>query len=168
MYIDYTFVFQISHVFYSPTDSGAVALTQSTIDNILASNELIFINFYADWCRFSNILMPTFEEAADKITALYPDAGKVVMAKVDCDKENSIASRFHITKYPTLKVIRNGQPAKREYRGQRSVDAFVEFIKNQLEDPVKEFHTLNELTELQSTKRIILGIYMQKFSLLSY
>jgi len=39
------------------------------------------------------------------------------MGKVDCDKESSVASRFHITKYPTLKIIRNGQPTKREYRG---------------------------------------------------
>lgn len=59
-----------------------------------------------------------------------------------------IASRFHITKYPTLKVIRNGQPAKREYRGQRSAEAFVEFVKKQLEDPIKEFTELNDLKNL--------------------
>lgn len=33
----------------------------------LASNELVFINFYADWCRFSNILQPIFDEAADMV-----------------------------------------------------------------------------------------------------
>lgn len=60
----------------------------------------------------------------------------------------SLASRFHITKYPTLKVFRNGQPAKREYRGQRSVEAFVEYTKKQLEDPIKEFHTLLETHEI--------------------
>lgn len=139
---------------YNPTNSGAVSLTQQSIDMTLASNELVFINFYADWCRFSNLLMPIFDEAAENVTKEFPDAGRVVMAKVDCDKETSIATRFHITKYPTLKVIRNGQPAKREYRGQRSVEAFSTFIKQQLEDPIKEFHSLNELTELESNKRL--------------
>lgn len=33
----------------------------------LASNELVFINFYADWCRFSNLLQPIFDEAADMV-----------------------------------------------------------------------------------------------------
>lgn len=66
-----------------------------------------------------------------------------------------IASRFHITKYPTLKVIRNGQPAKREYRGQRSVEAFVEFVKKQLEDPIKEFHDINDLKNLDVSQSVL-------------
>ncbi|KAJ3643218.1 hypothetical protein Zmor_025942 [Zophobas morio] len=149
----------IVYVFYNPTDSGAVQLSQNNLDMTLASNELVFINFYAEWCRFSNNLMPVFDEAADKIAQEFPDAGKVVMGKVDCDKENSVATRFHITKYPTLKVIRNGQPAKREYRGERSIEAFVKFVRKQLEDPVKEFHELKELTELESDKRVVIGYF---------
>lgn len=124
----------------------------------LASNELVFINFYADWCRFSNLLMPIFDEASDKVSQEFPEAGKIVMGKVDCDKETSVATRFHITKYPTLKIIRNGQQAKREYRGQRSVEAFTEFIKKQLEDPIKELASLHELTKLESNKRLIIGM----------
>lgn len=55
---------------------------------ISASNELVIINFYADWCRFSAILKPIFENSAAKIAELYPDPGKVVFAKVDCDTES--------------------------------------------------------------------------------
>ncbi|CAB0044333.1 unnamed protein product [Trichogramma brassicae] len=84
------------------------------------------------------------------------------MGKVDCDKESGVASRFHITKYPTLKVIRNGVPSKREYRGQRSVEAFVEFIKKQLQDPIKEFHQLSELHNLDDKKRMIIGYFDSK------
>lgn len=101
--------------------------------------------------------MPVFDDAAEKVAAEFPEAGKVVMGKVDCDKENAVATRFHITKYPTLKVIRNGQPAKREYRGQRSTEAFVSFVKKQMEDPVKEFQNLRELSNLEADKRIIIG-----------
>lgn len=54
----------------------------------------------------------------------------------------SIASRFQITKYPTIKVLINGQPAKREYRGKRSVEAFVSFVQKQLEDPIQEVANL--------------------------
>lgn len=101
--------------------------------------------------------MPIFDEAADAVSKEFPEPGKVVMAKVDCDKESSISSRFQISKYPTLKIIRNGQPAKKEYRGQRSVEAFTSFIKKQLEDHVREFKELKELGTLESNKRIIIG-----------
>ncbi|XP_012523315.1 endoplasmic reticulum resident protein 44 isoform X2 [Monomorium pharaonis] len=141
---------------------GALSLTNKNIDATLAENELVFINFYAQWCRFSNLLAPIFDEAADKIREEFPQSGKVVMAKVDCDRETSVASRFHITKYPTLKVIRNGQPTKREYRGQRSVEAFQEFIRKQLEDPIKEFFDLRELEQLDDKKRMIIGYFERK------
>lgn len=53
-----------------------------------AENELVFINFYAQWCRFSNLLAPIFDKAADKIRAEFPKPGRIVMAKVDCDQES--------------------------------------------------------------------------------
>ncbi|XP_052120789.1 endoplasmic reticulum resident protein 44 isoform X2 [Frankliniella occidentalis] len=149
----------LSYLFYNPADSGAVQLSASNIDSTLASNELVFINFYADWCRFSNMLAPVFDEAADKVTVEFPTPGRVVMGKVDCDKEGTLASRFHITKYPTLKLFQNGQPAKREYRGQRSVDAFVSFVKKQLEDPTKEFSSLKDLENLDEKKRMLIGYF---------
>lgn len=78
-----------------------------------ASNELVLINFYADWCRFSNMLAPIFDEAADKVTADFNEPGQVVMGKVDCDKEGryillhfiSLYSYIvHIFYYPILYI----------------------------------------------------------------
>ena len=60
----------------------------------------------------------------------------------------NLGTRFHISKYPTLKYVRNGIVAKREYRGQRTAEAFVEFIKEQTLDPVVEYTDLSELNEL--------------------
>lgn len=31
---------------------------------ILAKYELVFINFYVDWCRYSKLMQPIFDEAA--------------------------------------------------------------------------------------------------------
>ena len=53
-----------------------------------ANTELVLINFYADWCRFSNMLAPIFDEAADKVAAEFPEKGRVVLGKVDCDKDS--------------------------------------------------------------------------------
>jgi len=156
-------VFMICHLAIKPTNSGAVQLDSSSIDSTLAEHEFVFINFYADWCRFSNMLAPIWDEAADKAKEKFPD-GKFVFAKVDCDKESNLGTRFHITKYPTLKYVRNGAVAKREYRGQRSAESFVQFVEEQTTDPIKEFTALEELQNMDDKKRYILGYFEQKDS----
>lgn len=49
----------------------------------------------------------------------------------------TLAARFHISKYPTLKVIINRKVGKKEYRGQRTTEAMVKYIDDLLIDPVK-------------------------------
>ncbi|XP_045127399.1 endoplasmic reticulum resident protein 44-like [Portunus trituberculatus] len=149
---------------FTQSHGGALQLDKGNFDSIIGNNELVFINFYADWCRFSNILAPTWDETADKVRELFPDEGRVVVGKVDCDSESSIASRFHITKYPTLKLLRNGQATKREYRGQRSADAFASYIKEQLRDPIKILQNLDEINELEETKRTVIGYFEKQDS----
>jgi len=141
-----------------PADSGAVQLDSSNIDGILENNEFVFINFYADWCRFSNMLAPIWDEGADKIAAEL-QGKKVVMGRVDCDKETSLGSRFHITKYPTIKFVQNGVLAKKEYRGQRSADSFLEFVKEHVKNPVAEFTDLSQLKTLDEKKRHLIGYF---------
>lgn len=48
---------------------------------------------------------------------------------------------------------------KKEYRGQRSAEAFVEYAKKQLEDPIKEFVSLKDLETLDDKKRVIVGYF---------
>ena len=53
-------------LWHNPCDSGAVVLDTKNIDENIANHEFVFINFYADWCRFSNMLSPIWDEFADK------------------------------------------------------------------------------------------------------
>lgn len=62
---------------------------------IAAGHELVMINFYADWCRFSNILRPVYDEAADAVAKEFPD-GKAILAKVDCDQQPALQSKYKI------------------------------------------------------------------------
>ena len=55
--------------------------------------------------------------------------------------------------------------AKREYRGQRSADAFLNFVKEQNQDPIKEFKELKDLTEMNGKKRYLIGYFENKESL---
>ena len=59
-----------------------------------------------------------------------------------------IAGKYRINKYPTIKLFRAGNVVKKEYRGQRSVEALVQFAKDQAENPVKEVTNLDDLNNL--------------------
>lgn len=134
-------------------------LTSDNFNHLSSSHELVFINFYADWCRFSQILAPIFEEAYVKTLKEFGTTGRVLFAKVDCEKESDLASRFHISKYPTLKLLMNGKQMKKEYRGQRSVEAIVNHVKEILKDPVKSLVTFNDFEAIDQKKAAIIGYF---------
>ena len=142
-------------------NSGAVQLDSSNIDSVIQNFEFVFVNFYADWCRFSNLLAPVWDEGADLINKEMAGQ-KVVVGKVDCDKNGELGTRFHITKYPTIKFIRNGVLGKKEYRGQRSAEAFLQFVKDETKSPVVEFKELQELNEMDDHKPHIIGYFERK------
>ncbi|XP_059177179.1 endoplasmic reticulum resident protein 44-like isoform X2 [Physella acuta] len=141
-----------------------ISLNDQNIDNVLGSSDIAIVNFYADWCRFSQILAPTFEEAGKKIQEESTVPGRIVFAKVDCDRETNIATKYRINKYPTLKLFRGGNIVKKEYRGQRSVEAMVQFAQEQAKDPVIEVEQLSNLEDIDTKKRHIIGYFESKIS----
>ena len=59
------------------------------------------------------MLAPIFDEAAESVKKEFPQAGKVTLGKVDCDAETAISNQYQISKYPTLKLFRDGQIMKK-------------------------------------------------------
>ncbi|KAM3872844.1 endoplasmic reticulum resident protein 44 [Diretmus argenteus] len=148
----------------TPGQSEITSLDTGNIDDILNNAGVALVNFYADWCRFSQMLHPIFEEASNVVREEFPDVKQVVFARVDCDQHSEIAQRYRITKYPTLKLFRNGMMMKREYRGQRSVAAIADFIRQQKVDPIKEIQSLEEINTVDRSKRNIIGYFEKKDS----
>ncbi|CAI4224301.1 unnamed protein product [Auanema sp. JU1783] len=135
-----------------------VPLDNSNIDGILSNNEVVFVNFYADWCRFSQQLKPIFLEASELFAN--QEAGKVVWASVDADRQPAITTKYHVNKYPTLKLFRNGEIIKKEYRSRRSVDALSDFVTKQLASSLKTVENPEDLKQkLEASKRTVVGLF---------
>ncbi|XP_040209275.1 endoplasmic reticulum resident protein 44 [Rana temporaria] len=147
-----------------PLKGEIVSLESNNIDDILGNADVALVNFYADWCRFSQMLHPIFEEASNIIKEEHPDKSNVVFARVDCDQHSDIAQRYRISKYPTLKLFRNGMMMKREYRGQRSVTAIADYIRQQNGDPIRTVESLEELKTIDRSKRTIIGFFESRES----
>jgi thioredoxin 1 len=63
------------------------------------------IDFYADWCGPCKMVAPVLTDIA------HDYAGKIVVYKVDTDKENELAAAFGISSIPTLLFIpKAGEP----------------------------------------------------------
>ena len=73
------------------------------------SSELpVLVDFWADWCRPCHMLAPVIERAVDA------HDGKVVLAKLDTDRNQDTAGRFGIRSIPTLVAFRGGRESGRE------------------------------------------------------
>lgn len=69
---------------------------------IYEGNMPAIIDFYATWCGPCKAIAPVLEELAKEY------AGKIVIYKIDTDKERELAAAFGISSIPTLLFI----PAK--------------------------------------------------------
>lgn len=68
-------------------------------------NKPAIIDFYANWCGPCKIMAPRLEEIAKEY------AGKLIIYKVDTDKEKQLSANLGIQSLPTLLFIpQNGKP----------------------------------------------------------
>ncbi|CAG0921875.1 unnamed protein product [Notodromas monacha] len=85
-------------------DTVDVFNAERTLDdwnNLLLNKDFVFVNFYADWCRFSKLLAPQWQRAASIIaddSALSP---KVQFARVDCDSSpmDELCKYYNVHKF---------------------------------------------------------------------
>ncbi len=83
---------------------GIVEVTTDTWDKeVLNSNGLVLIDFWAVWCGPCRMIAPTVEELAKEY------AGKVKVVKLNTDENPEIATRYKIMGIPTLMFFKSGQ-----------------------------------------------------------
>jgi len=76
-----------------------VELTKENFEEVVTSNDIVVVDYWADWCGPCKSFAPIFE----KVSEDFPD---VVFAKVDTQNEQEIASFFQIRSIPTLMIFR--------------------------------------------------------------
>ncbi|KAK5815672.1 thioredoxin-like protein [Linnemannia elongata] len=94
-------------------------------EKVLKSGKNVLVEFYAPWCGHCKNLAPTYE----KLAADFANEKDVIVAKVDATVEKSLASKYGVTGYPTLKYFPSTSPSSPiEYSGGRSEQELVTFL----------------------------------------
>lgn len=84
-----------------------IHLTDANFDQIINSNKIVLVDFWAGWCGPCRALAPTIEEIAKDY------AGKILVAKLDVDENTSTAEKFHVFSIPTVVLIKDGREVER-------------------------------------------------------
>ncbi|WP_243790617.1 thioredoxin [Saccharopolyspora gloriosae] len=94
-------------------------------DDVLGSDKPVLVDFWATWCGPCKMVAPVLEEIADE------NQGKITIAKLDIDKNPSIARDYQVMSVPTLLLFSNGEPVK-QIVGAKPKAALLDDLKDYL------------------------------------
>lgn len=79
-----------------------IALTADSFDDTIASNALVLVDFWAEWCGPCKMLAPILDDVANEF------ADRVKFVKVDVDKNNQTPAKYGVRGIPSLMLFKNG------------------------------------------------------------
>jgi thioredoxin 1 len=79
-------------------------VTDSTFKSeVLESPIPILVDYWAEWCGPCKMIAPALDESAESY------AGRVSIAKINIDENQSVPSQYHVRGIPTLMLFKNGE-----------------------------------------------------------
>lgn len=82
----------------------AVEFTDANFQaNVLESDKLTVVDFWAEWCGPCRAIGPVVEELSTQY------AGKVNIGKLNVDNNANVSTNFGITSIPAILFFKNGQ-----------------------------------------------------------
>lgn len=128
------------------SSSDVVELTESNFEElVLNSDDMWLVEFFAPWCGHCKNLEPEWKSAAGELK------GKVKLGAVDATIHGSLAQKYGVQGYPTIKYFTAGsKTGPQEYDGGRTSSEIVTWAMNKyaLNAPAPELVQLREQSDL--------------------
>lgn len=97
----------------------------SAFSEIINSNKIVLVDFFATWCGPCKALAPILKEVKLEI------GDKVSIIKIDVDKNQALAAQYQVRGVPTLLLFKEGKQIWKQ-SGVTAKNELINLIKPQL------------------------------------
>ena len=88
--------------------AAPVEVTDRTFEQmVVESDKLVLVDFWAEWCGPCKMIAPILDQIAQELD------DKLVIGKLDIDKNQDTAMAFGVMSIPTLLLFKDGEPVER-------------------------------------------------------
>ena len=123
-------------------DTSVIQLNKDNFDDeVIKSNNLWLILFYAPWCGHCKAFHPQFEKLAKSTKGLFK------IGAVNCEEERDLASKYKIDGFPTVLFFGEDKTKTEEYEGDRKADKIVDYLFDKAKNIINK-----KLTEKKDEK----------------
>ncbi len=78
-------------------------INKDNFESTIKNNEVVLVDFYADWCGPCQALIPQLETISEEFE------GKAKIVKVNVDQNQDLSSQFGVRSIPALFYFKNGE-----------------------------------------------------------
>lgn len=103
----------------------ALAINKDNFQELLASEQLVVIDFWAEWCGPCRMMTPIVEELAAEFE------GRAIIGKCDVEDNDEITMKYGVRNIPTIIFLKGGEMVDKQV-GACSKDALKAKIEKLL------------------------------------
>lgn len=81
---------------------------ENKFHHIINDNKPVLVDFFATWCGPCKMLAPVLKEVKDNL------GDRIVILKIDTDKNQELASKYQIRGVPTMILFQKGKQLWRQ------------------------------------------------------
>jgi thioredoxin 1 len=79
-------------------------ITDDSFNEVVSTNDLVLVDFWAEWCGPCKMLSPILDEIADE--------SGLLVGKLNVDENPAKMEEYSIHSIPTMVLFKSGQPVK--------------------------------------------------------
>ena len=95
---------------------------------VLESDDLWLILFYAPWCGHCKAFHPQFEKVSQATKGIFK------IGAVNCESETNLAKQYKIEGYPTILFFGEDKKKTEEYEGDRKAEKVIDYLFEKAKD----------------------------------
>jgi thioredoxin 1 len=89
-------------IFLANTCGGIMKVTDETFDQVIKDNNLVLMDFWADWCGPCKKMEPILEDLSNET--------KILVGKLHVDENQVKPSEYSVQTIPTMVLFKDGNP----------------------------------------------------------